>query len=203
MNYKYLVAGAAFAVFGAATSASAAPCATSAVTIDLFGDATSCAGAIEGNDTGSSTFLADLNAGSIFAGFGFANLGSMWTLFGKSDDGLPTVTADNGATFGNWAATGVAVNTVVTLKAGDCFSAFLFSPLASTSVSGTFSMGGTGITVGGPGAVGCDGKNVPELSHLSVFTNGGTPEIVPLPAAGLLLIGGIGGLAALRSRKTT
>lgn len=184
--------------------AEAATCSAGAVSINLYGDADACAGAYVGNDTGaSSTFLADLNAGTIFAGFGSATLGSMWSLLGKSDDGNASVqiTSGAGTSTGKWSANPVKTNTVVTIKAGNCFSAFLFSPLTSTSVSGEWNTSDTGITVGGKGSAGtCDGKNVPDISHLSVFVADSLVP-APLPAAGWLLLASVGGLAAWRRKK--
>ncbi len=49
----------------------------------------------------------------------------------------------------------------------------------------------------------CDeegGLDCKDLSHIS-FYNTGTPPVVPLPAAGWLMIAGLGGLAALKRRK--
>lgn len=190
-------------------------CAVGGVTVTGFaptGDAFDCAGAFEGNDTGnSSDFLAELNAGNIFANFGSGDLGSVWTLLGKSDDGQPSVTVSGTGQTGTWQATGVQVHTVVTVKASDCFSAFLFSPLTTSNVSGTFDVSEAGITVPQGQSGTCYDENgpVPGISHLSVFVAGGfpppgpDPEInpIPLPAAGWLLIGGLGALAAVRRRR--
>ncbi|WP_233493392.1 VPLPA-CTERM sorting domain-containing protein [Ruegeria atlantica] len=44
-----------------------------------------------------------------------------------------------------------------------------------------------------------NGKNTAGLSNLSVYV--ASPSPIPLPAAGWLLIGGIGGLVALGRRK--
>jgi hypothetical protein len=40
-----------------------------------------------------------------------------------------------------------------------------------------------------------------DISHVS-FYNTGTPGVVPLPAAGWLLLAGVGGLVAMRRKKT-
>jgi hypothetical protein len=44
-------------------------------------------------------------------------------------------------------------------------------------------------------------KDPKDISHISLYGRG-DPSPVPVPAAGLLLIGALGGLAALRRRKT-
>lgn len=101
---------------------------------------------------------------------------------------------------------------VVAVKAGDCFSAYLFSGVTGPSASGAFDTNKSGILVGGGPNVGCDGRNVPTISHVSVFTagggggsggggGGGGPDPIPLPAAGWMMLAGIAGLAAARRRK--
>lgn len=44
------------------------------------------------------------------------------------------------------------------------------------------------------------GTQPQEISHVSLFVSG--PAVIPVPAAGFLLLGALGGLAALRRRKT-
>ena len=41
-----------------------------------------------------------------------------------------------------------------------------------------------------------------DLSNVELFARGGSVPVVPLPASGLLLIAGLGGLAAMRRRKS-
>ena len=43
--------------------------------------------------------------------------------------------------------------------------------------------------------------SVDDLSHASVWYRGSPPAPIPLPAAGFLLLGALGGLAALRRRR--
>lgn len=45
-----------------------------------------------------------------------------------------------------------------------------------------------------------NGKNTPDISHISLYTTP-APAPVPLPASALLLMAGMGGLAAMRRRK--
>ncbi|MGI9393373.1 MAG: VPLPA-CTERM sorting domain-containing protein [Boseongicola sp.] len=45
-------------------------------------------------------------------------------------------------------------------------------------------------------------ENRKNISHVSVYVRGIQVEIIPIPAAGFLLIGGLGGLMALRRRKS-
>lgn len=44
-----------------------------------------------------------------------------------------------------------------------------------------------------------DVRNIKDVSHISLYT---APAPVPLPAAGLMLVGALGGLAMLRRRKS-
>jgi hypothetical protein len=70
---------------------------------------------------------------------------------------------------------------MLVLKAGNTFGAFLLDSAAILSGDWSTSRG---------------------LSHASVYYGGEpTPAPVPLPASALLLLGGVGGLAALRRRR--
>jgi hypothetical protein len=183
-------------VAASAVSASAATCESGGVTVDDFAPATAFTCNISGNDTGGmSTFLADLSAGTIFSGYGSGDIMETWSLLGKSDALGDGVDAQNGLGDGVWSASGVGEYIVVTLKAGPEFSAYLFSGLTDSDISGTFDTFLAGLGNG----TDTDGR---ALSHMSVFTAG---EIVvsevPLPAAGLMLLTALGGAAAMRRRN--
>lgn len=207
MAQTYFIKFARQALFGAALGvlgtfsfvggAQAATCSPDAVTID--GDAAqACNGPISGNDTGGgSSFLDDLSNGDIFAGYGNINLLMDWELFGKSDEDL-TVEADEGSIFGEFAAFGVMDTLVVTLKAGSNFTAFLFTDIAGPNITGTFDTFLAGL-------LNNQGR-AQNLSHLSIFEAGDLrddpgPSPVPLPAAGWLLLAGLGGLTVARRRR--
>lgn len=82
---------------------------------------------------------------------------------------------------------------MIVLKSGTQYGAFLITEMFS-GLSGTWA-----ITQEQCNRKGCKttGK---ALSHASVYYNG-EPSAVPLPAAGFLLLGALGGLAALRRKR--
>lgn len=178
-----------------ASDAQAATCGTgfdtSNVTITSIGgssvstiEATTCAGAFSGNDT---TLISDLNGGL------FSGLTTDWSLFGKSDDNSGTVTAPeviNGAWSVNFSPDAYSVF-AISLKASTSWVVYLFDlrPDADSLFGGGFTT--TGLLN--------NGNQTPALSHMSVAVWDGA--VVPIPATGLLLIGGLGCLAALRRRR--
>ena len=99
------------------------------------------------------------------------------------------------ATNGNWsfdaAAMSVYEQALVVLKAGNTFIAYLFDiPLSAAS--------GTWDTTGLTGPKG----QLQDLSHLNVYVRGDGPDAnIPLPAAGFLLLGAMGGLGVAGWRR--
>jgi hypothetical protein len=85
---------------------------------------------------------------------------------------------------------------------GQFFAAYLLTAadiaanLAGGNLSGTFNMSAFTGLIG-------NGDQTPALSNATLFKREGDtpPPVVPLPAAGWLLIAGIGGLAALKRKK--
>lgn len=173
-----------------ATSASAATCSINNVHFTL--DGASGAQCMAGNNLNSHGIVAeDLEF--------FALTG--WLVGDSTVSGVGDGVAQFGdapvknTTSGTWSLasfTGTG-SLMIVLKAGSQYGAFLLSQ-ASESLSGTW-----GIT-----REFCSLKNVcstigKPLSHASVYYN--TPAAVPVPAAGLMLLGGLGGLAALRRKR--
>jgi len=175
-------------------AASAATCSVSDVTITSLGApdivATSCSAAISGNDTGNGgTLLTNLNDGL------FADFTDDWSLFGKSDDSGSGVLADE-EKVGEWSVDfGSAAYSVfaLSLKASTYYAVYLFDlrPDMYSMLGGEFSVFITN-----------NGGQTADLSHLTVATFG-TPAPVPLPAAGLLLLGALGGLGLMARRRKT
>jgi hypothetical protein len=122
---------------------------------------------------------------------------SSFSLFGKtgwvlsdknnSSDGnglIEFLTAPiNGSESGDWAIDTLAglTHVVITLKAGGGFGAFLLDLTVENPLAGTWA-------------------STKGLSHASIYYNG-TPAPIPLPAAGFLMLGALGGLAALRRSR--
>lgn len=143
-----------------------------------------------GNDSNSQDFKTYLDS----------VLGS-WSLLGKTDEpgtfAKPDYVQDintksnDDIQSGSWQLT-KSINSpfVVTVKASDFFSAYLFKGLPSSINSGTFKVSGVTTDSGKP-------DKHAGLSHLSVYSS--NTQAVPTPA---LLPGLIGmGVAALRKRK--
>ena len=100
------------------------------------------------------------------------------------------------ATSGTWSLASYSgfSSVMIVLKTSTYYGAFLLDE-ALSGLSGTWSISEYGCTKKGV----CSTKGK-ALSHASVYYNG-TPSAVPIPAAGILLLGGLGSLAALRRKR--
>lgn len=155
---------------------------------------TDCVGSLSNND--NATTLNSYGASGIF---GTSN----WVLNTKYEkdsasygpSGLMTITNITGDFFqGDWTISswsGVSA-AVLVLKGGNGFAAYLLD--ISAGLTGQWI---TQVLLNG-------GGKQPQISHVSLYTSAGMPpSSVPLPAAGLLMIGALGGLGLLRRRRKT
>lgn len=151
---------------------------------DTYKNSTSCAGAFEGND--SAAAVSGLFGETDWAQLVKVNVGTETT---SSTENGTTLTSSAGTEF-TWKITDwMGYNPVMAIvKAGDNFTAYLLDTDIGTNGEGnTFSL-----------FVGKDDKNNPEISHLAIYY---TPAVVPLPAAGWLLLMGLGGLGVASRRR--
>ena len=137
----------------------------------------------------------DSNIDLLMDRFGVTN----WMRYAKisSDAWTPnnglSLTSGIGANIGTFDLNGLTGDAVIVVKGSTCFSAYRFSGLTGDD-DGSFNTYLAGLRTNSE----CDGRNAPGISNLTVIKIAD----VPLPAAGFLLIAGLGGLAAVRRRKT-
>ncbi len=165
--------------------------------VDVW-NSTACVNSIGGNDSDKTVGNGVTNVNTAVAGGGLFGINA-WTLnsrysitAGGSISGLLSG-AGTGQTgtwsVSSWSGIGAAM---LVVKAGNNFVSYLLDISAG--------LGGGWSTQ----ALRNGGGQIPGISHVSLYTIPGTtppPAPVPVPAAGLLLIGALGGLAALRGKK--
>ena len=152
------------------------PCKT-----ESMGGSSACNGVFAGNDSNQ-------NLDGIFGLTGWNELLKVDASSGEeSGSGITlTVTSNIDESAGTWAVNSFAgfENVMFVLKGGNTFSAFLMN---TSILSGNWNNE----------SIFNQSGNNPGLSHFTVYASG-TPAVIPLPAAGLLLISALGGLAAMR-----
>lgn len=170
-----------------ASSASAATCSVNNVSFTLSG--ASGAQCVVGNDLGRNGIEAKNLEFFDMAGWSVGD-----STESSVGDGVASFLSAPAvrATSGSWslASFGGYGPLMIVLKSGRKFGAFLLQD-AMSSLSGTWSIERDRCTANGCTKIG------KVLSHASVYY-GDQPAPVPLPAAGLMLLGALAGLSALR-----
>ncbi len=138
-----------------------------------------CFGPVAGNDVGDKgTLLENLESN-------WGDLGD-WAILGKSDSS-DAISADPDPE-GMWSVVFDEAVSIfaVSIKSSNEYSAYLFdlSPDSLLSGMGFFAV-----------------YDDQALSHMTIAYVPGTVDPIPLPAAGWLLLGGLGGLAAMKRRR--
>jgi hypothetical protein len=183
---------------GNKTSDSSVTCNLTDIKFGTLG-ATACEGAFSGNDTGAGDPLETKLDGGLFSDI--VGTGVDWSLLGKSDDTIPkfitaTNTSSGSLTLANdfsW----IGKTFVISLKAANNYSAYLFENFQGTTLQAAYNT--IGVSQNGQG-------NAQGLSHASVFLANlpqtPPPTSVPEPAS-LLGLGFIAtGMLTVRRQRS-
>ena len=151
-------------------------------------------GSVSGADACNGVFSGNDSNQNLDGIFGLTGWNELLKVNGSSGEesgsGITLkVTANGAETSGSWEVQSFAgfEDVMFVLKGGNTFSAFLMN---TSILSGTWN----NLSIFNP-----SGGNS-GLSHFTVYATG-TPAVIPLPAAGLLLISALGGLAAMRRKR--
>ncbi len=184
--FKSLVTAAVLAVAG--TAASAATCTFGPTSSADVWASTACVGQVSGNDSAATV---NAHGGTGIFGINTWSQDSKWEAKTNtySPSGLLSILKENDKK-GTWSVTSWAGigSAALVVKGSNNWAAYLLDTSAGLTGGWT--------TL----ALTNNGGNQPGISHISLYTTP-APAPVPLPASALLLVAGMGGLAALRRRK--
>ena len=159
---------------------------------------TACVSQIAGNDSDTSAGNNIVNVNTV-GGTGLFGTNT-WTLNSRYDangsygpNGILSISnVSSDMLMGDWAVSSWSgiTSAMLVLKAGNGFASYLLDLTAGTI--------GQWATL----ALTNNGGNQPAISHISLYTTSSTPPApVPVPAAGLLLMGALGVLTVARRRR--
>lgn len=175
------ISAAVGALMALSTASQAATCSINGVSFSLdISAGTTC---VAGNDLGANGIVVNDMSFFNLTGWG---LGDSTDAEGGDGSVMFASAPVVNSTGGSWSIDSYNGYSplMIVLKSGPQYGAFMLTELVS-GLSGTWSI------------ITDKNRRGKALSHASVYYNG-EPSPVPIPAAGLLLVGALGGLAALR-----